>query len=55
MQPWKKITIAISRKYLKKGFQQDKENKKKVNENKVKDMQANHGSHVAKMIYACRI
>ena len=55
VQLWKKIAIAINWKYLRKKFQWDEENKKEVNEDKMEDMQIDHGSHVTGMIYVCKI
>ena len=52
MQLWKEIAIAINWKYLKKRFQWDEENKEKINEDKVEDMQVSHKLHIAGMIYA---
>ena len=51
MQSWREIAIAISQKYLKKGFQRDEKDKKRVNEDEMKDMQVGHRSHMAGIIY----
>ena len=49
------MIIAISRKYLKKGFRRDEKDEKKINENEIEDMQTSHGSHITRMIYARKI
>ena len=40
---------------MQKKFQQDKKDKKKVNKDEIKDMQISHKSHIAGMIYMCKI
>ena len=49
----KKIIIAISRRYLrkKKIFERDEKNIKNINENEAENMQAEHETHVTKIIY----
>ena len=55
MQLWKEIAIVINWKYLKKKFQWNEKNKKKINKNKMENMQMDHELHVTRMIYACKI
>ena len=55
IQPWREISIAISRKYLRKGegrFRRDEEDWEEGEEDEVEDMQAGHGTHVAGTVYA---
>ena len=56
IQPWRHISIAISRKYLRKGegrFRMDEEDMDSDGEDDdVEDMQAGHGTHVAGIVYA---
>ena len=51
VQLWREIAIAISWKYLRKGFRWDEEDEERVNKDEVEDMQVGYGSHVAGMIY----
>ena len=56
LQSWREISIAISRKYLRKGegrFGRDEEDIDGEGEDdEVEDMQAGHGTHVAGTVYA---
>ncbi|KAL9607142.1 MAG: hypothetical protein Q9167_007916 [Letrouitia subvulpina] len=56
IQPWREISIAISRRYLRKGegrFQRDEEDwDEDGNKDEVEDMQAGHGTHIAGTVYA---
>ncbi|KAL8991046.1 MAG: hypothetical protein Q9169_007961 [Polycauliona sp. 2 TL-2023] len=56
LQPWRDISIAVSRKYLRKGegrFKHDEEDwDNDGQEDEVEDMQAGHGTHVAGIVYA---
>ena len=56
LQSWRNISIAISRKYLRKGegrFRHDKEDwDDETLEDEVEDMQAGHSTHVAGIVYA---
>ena len=40
---------------MKKGFQQDKKNKKGINKNKIKNMQISHKLYITGIIYMQRI
>ena len=59
LQLWRDISIAISRKYLRKGegrFRQDKEDwDADGREDEVQDIQAGHGTHVAGIVYTREI
>ncbi len=56
IQPWREMSIAISRKYMRKGegrFRMDEEDwEEEGGEDEVEDMQAGHGTHVAGIVYA---
>ena len=56
LQSWRDISIAVSRKYLRKGegrFKHDEEDwDNEEQEDEVEDMQAGHGTHVAGIVYA---
>ena len=56
LQSWRDISIAISRKYLRKGegrFGYDEEDWDEEGEgDEVEDMQAGHGTHIAGTVYA---
>ena len=56
LQSWRDISIAVSRKYLRKGegrFKHDEEDwDDEGDEDEVEDMQAGHGTHVAGTVYA---
>ncbi|KAL8761278.1 MAG: hypothetical protein Q9194_007711 [Teloschistes cf. exilis] len=55
-QSWRNISIAVSRKYLRKGegrFKHDEEDwVDERQEDEIDDMQAGHGTHVAGIVYA---
>ena len=55
IQLWKKIAIAINWKYLRKKFWWNREDKKKMNEDEMEDMQVGYGLHVTRIIYMCGI
>ena len=56
LQSWRDISIAVSRKYLRKGegrFKHDEEDwDNETQEDEIEDMQAGHGTHVAGIVYA---
>ncbi|KAL8797992.1 MAG: hypothetical protein Q9200_007837, partial [Gallowayella weberi] len=56
LQSWRDISIAVSRKYLRKGegrFKHDEEDwDDETQEDEIEDMQAGHGTHVAGIVYA---
>ena len=56
LQSWRDISIAVSRKYLRKGeerFKHDEEDwDDETQEDDIEDMQTGHGTHVAGIVYA---
>ncbi len=52
VQSYRDISIAISRRFLRQKFGTDEEDEEGEAGDEIDDMQAEHGTHVAGMVYA---
>ena len=51
MQPWRDIAIIINKKYLRKKFEENKEDEKNINKNSIENIQIKYKLYIAGIIY----